>query len=341
VDDPIERAVERAITTMRENLGEPLTVDDMARAAMFSKFHFTRFFQRVTGVSPGRFLSALRLQQAKRLLVTTSLNVADISLRVGYNSVGTFSSRFSRSVGLSPTTFRKLGGFANEFPPDNSRSQAYPSSAASVRGNVLPHWPEHRGAIFIGLFPDRIPEGRPVRCAVLPGPGAFQLENVPEGDWYLLAHCATGGPQDILRDPGDQPSDVLVGTLGPLTVRTGTTSSADVQLKPLRVLDPPVLLALVDARMIAAAVEAELAAEAELAGEAELAAEAELDGRSGGVPGGSGWSQPHELPAWSTWPGSGRHGGADRPGTGQPDLGQLGSDPPGSDPYADVVGSGD
>ena len=48
----IEKAILRAITTMRENLGEQLTVDDMARSAMFSKFHFTRIFQRVTGVSP-------------------------------------------------------------------------------------------------------------------------------------------------------------------------------------------------------------------------------------------------------------------------------------------------
>ena len=47
-----ERAVERAIDTMRIDMSQQLTVDDMARAAMFSKFHFTRVFQRVTGVSP-------------------------------------------------------------------------------------------------------------------------------------------------------------------------------------------------------------------------------------------------------------------------------------------------
>ena len=127
-----ELAVERAIDTMQDDLSEQLTVDDMARAAMFSKFHFTRMFQRVTGVSPGRFLSAMRLQAAKRLLVTTSLNVTDISVRVGYNSVGTFSSRFSRSVGLSPTTFRRMGGYAPRIgtsaPPAPGRT--------SIRGRV-------------------------------------------------------------------------------------------------------------------------------------------------------------------------------------------------------------
>src|SRR5215212_10512242 len=67
MEKAIEQAVGRVIETMRENLGEQLTVDDMARTAMFSKFHFSRFFQRVTGVSPGRLLSAMRLQEAKHL----------------------------------------------------------------------------------------------------------------------------------------------------------------------------------------------------------------------------------------------------------------------------------
>jgi AraC family transcriptional regulator len=64
MDAVVLRAVERAVETMRDNLGERLTIDDLARSAMFSKFHFSRVFQRVTGVSPGRFLSAMRLDVA-------------------------------------------------------------------------------------------------------------------------------------------------------------------------------------------------------------------------------------------------------------------------------------
>lgn len=110
VDDAIEKAVQRVIESMHENLAQQITVDDMARTANFSKFHFCRVFQRVTGTSPGRFLTALRIQRAKHLLVSTSLNVKDISHEVGYSSVGTFSSRFSSSVGVPPGRFRKLGG---------------------------------------------------------------------------------------------------------------------------------------------------------------------------------------------------------------------------------------
>jgi AraC family transcriptional regulator len=251
VDDSIEQAVSRAITAMRENLGDQLTVDDMARAAMFSKFHFTRIFQRVTGVSPGRFLSALRLQRAKHLLVSTSLSVADISLRVGYNSVGTFSSRFSRSVGMSPTIYRRMRGFTSHVPTEAPQNPERVSSAR-VYGHIWPARAEP-GTVFIGLFPERIPEGRPVRFAVLPGPGQYHLDDVPQGTWYLLAHSVTAGPEELSRDPEAMDRAVSVATCGPLSIRKDTSTCSDLRLKPIRALDPPVLMALVDARKFALA----------------------------------------------------------------------------------------
>ncbi len=107
MDEFAARAVQRAIEDMRGKLEEPITIDDMARVALFSKFHFSRVFQRHTGVSPARFLSGLRLDEAKRLLATTTLKVTDISARVGYRSPGTFSARFKTCVGVSPTQYRK------------------------------------------------------------------------------------------------------------------------------------------------------------------------------------------------------------------------------------------
>lgn len=112
MDSVAEIAVRRAIEFMYGNFSESITVDSLARAAMYSKFHFTRVFRAVTGVSPGRFLSAIRIQESKRLLVYTDWSVLNISIQVGYNSVGTFSSRFRRIVGCSPTTYRKLDGYA-------------------------------------------------------------------------------------------------------------------------------------------------------------------------------------------------------------------------------------
>ncbi len=237
-----EQSVQRVIESIYRNIGEPITIDDMARTAMFSKFHFARIFQRTTGVSPGRFLSAVRLQEAKKLLLSTSLSVADISHQVGYSSVGTFSSRFKRSVGLSPTVYRELGGHTPRIHADSRR---FGARTAVLTGNVLP--PRHakeQGPVFLGLFPDIILEGAPVRCAVLEEPGPFRLENVPEGDWYLLVQSVMSGDEEIL---GDEPPTVAAH--GPITVRPGMTlGPLDVRLHPMRAIDPPSLLALLDVR---------------------------------------------------------------------------------------------
>jgi AraC-like DNA-binding protein len=246
VADQAEEAVERVIKTIHSNLGEPLTIDDMARAALFSKFHFSRLFQRVTGVSPGRFLSAVRLAEAKKLLVSSSLNVAEISLRVGYTSVGTFSTRFTRSVGLSPTSFRRLGGHVTHIP------QGGPASAgASVRGRVSHRSGDFTG-VFLGLFPDRIPEGRPVRCTILDGPGSFRLDHVPEGTWHLLSQSVGVSRDEAVTGVFDGEDQLSVGSYGPITVRRGeVVRGANLRLHPVRSLDPPVLLALLDVRRTA------------------------------------------------------------------------------------------
>jgi AraC family transcriptional regulator len=236
-----ERAVGRVIDKMRDNLSEPLTVDDMARAAMFSKFHFTRVFQRVTGTSPGRFLSAIRLQEAKRLLITTRLNVAEISMRVGYNSVGTFSTRFTRSVGLSPTVYRRMGGYTQRIPVQSrghERNTIVGTADASVEKSVP-------GPIFMGLFPQRIPEGRPVRCMVLDEPGEFFFAGVPDGSWYLLCHSVAGDLLNLHQQ------SVAVASVGPIVVRGTRTFPINVRLKPASKIDPPVLLALLDSRKAA------------------------------------------------------------------------------------------
>ncbi|MEU8261620.1 AraC family transcriptional regulator [Micromonospora sp. NPDC048999] len=250
MNESTERAVRRAIITMRNNLGEQITVEDLAQAAGFSKFHFSRVFLQVTGVSPGRFLSALRLQRAKTLLVSTALSVSDISLCVGYHSVGTFSSRFSRSVGMSPTLFRQRAGFALAITTDTRFPRGL-ASGARIYGTISRNHPGS-GLIFLGLFADRIPEGRPVRCAVLDEPGEFQFDTMPRGSWYLLAQTVTGDPHAATVRGGGT-GQVLVATYGPITVRVDTRLTVDLRLEPARELDPPVLLALPDARKLALA----------------------------------------------------------------------------------------
>src|SRR3954451_12345611 len=91
---------------MWSRYNEPLSLDEIADTPILSKFYFSRVFRSMTGTSPGRFLSAIRLFKAKHLLLQTPLSVTEIAYMVGYNSLGTFTSRFSRSVGDSPGRYR-------------------------------------------------------------------------------------------------------------------------------------------------------------------------------------------------------------------------------------------
>ncbi|MGA4844420.1 helix-turn-helix domain-containing protein [Streptomyces sp. G45] len=249
MESAAEQAVTRVISAMYENLGEEITIDDMAETAMFSKFHFTRMFKGMTGTSPGRFLSALRLQEAKRLLVSTELNIADISNIVGYQSVGTFSSRFKSSVGLAPTTYRQLGGFAERI----NTVASGPTGRArplSLRGTVHAPQGSPAGFVFIGLFPGCIPQGRPVRCEVLDRPGPYLLEDVPEGTWHVLVQSVPYGMEEV-EGTGEDASP-SIGAYGPVTMSEDTLPKpADIELRPMGALDPPVLLALLDMRMAA------------------------------------------------------------------------------------------
>jgi AraC-like DNA-binding protein len=90
---------------------EPLGVDDLARSAGLSRAHFSREFRRAFGDSPHAYLLTRRLERAAALLRTTDRSVADICFSVGLQSVGSFTTSFTRTYGVSPTVYRA------GFPP--------------------------------------------------------------------------------------------------------------------------------------------------------------------------------------------------------------------------------
>jgi AraC-like DNA-binding protein len=90
---------------------EALGVDDMARAAGLSRAHFSREFRRAFGESPHQYLLTRRLERAAALLRTTDNSVAEICFSVGLQSVGSFTTSFTRTYGMSPSAFRAA------FPP--------------------------------------------------------------------------------------------------------------------------------------------------------------------------------------------------------------------------------
>jgi AraC-like DNA-binding protein len=111
---------------------EPLGVDDLAQAAGLSRAHFSREFRRTFGVAPHAYLLTRRLERAAALLRTTDRSVADICVSVGLQSVGSFTTSFTRTFGKSPTVYR------SSFPPAAEQARV---PACIVRAYARP---QHR-----------------------------------------------------------------------------------------------------------------------------------------------------------------------------------------------------
>jgi AraC family transcriptional regulator len=97
----------RAKEIMRTRLASNLTIADVAAECRLTPSHFARSFRRSTGVAPHEFLSQLRIDEAKRLMLSTKLPLADVALICGFGDQSYFSRVFSRHVGASPGAWRR------------------------------------------------------------------------------------------------------------------------------------------------------------------------------------------------------------------------------------------
>jgi AraC family transcriptional regulator len=239
-------AVELVIAAMHRHEDGALYLHTMAEMANLSPYHFARTFREVTGIPPGEFLKAVRLERAKRLLLGTEMGVAEVCFEVGYESVETFATRFKDLVGLPPGRMRRL---PEELHAALDRTggwyQSLPSSPEEAGVSFRVHGHDLGGSvIFVGLFRTAVPQGRPVAGTVLGAPGSHRLHPVPDGHYHLMA-AALPRSEDPWRllAPGDA---LRVGRARrPLTVRGGRVGGqADVTLRPVLPTDPPVLVAL-------------------------------------------------------------------------------------------------
>lgn len=249
----MQKSVQQAISSMHSRYFDSMTLKEIASEVFVSPYHFSRIFSRAMGVTPGRYLAAIRLFEAKRLLLTTSLTVSDIVCSVGYNSVGTFTSRFTRAVGMSPTQYRDPGvsrllvAASADFQrlPTleamhealHGRGPAHPTGS-SITGTL--ELPLSAGPVnvLVGVFSSPIPQQAPVAYQALTCSETAELaiHGVPAGRWTVIA---------LARPTGASAETVLIGNIRqPLTVTAGNTATVNLRMRALEPTDPPLAFTL-------------------------------------------------------------------------------------------------
>jgi AraC family transcriptional activator FtrA len=110
IDQPVpvtrDSALQRVQDWALERLGEPLTVEDLARQANTSPRHLTRRFNAELGITPLRWLQGERIRLAQRLLEQTELSIQRVAERAGFGSAVAFRRQFAEVVGTTPARYR-------------------------------------------------------------------------------------------------------------------------------------------------------------------------------------------------------------------------------------------
>ncbi|MBW7455189.1 helix-turn-helix transcriptional regulator [Paenibacillus sepulcri] len=240
--------IDEVIAFIHQNIYDPLPLSLLAGHIAYSPYHFTRIFKERIGLPPLYYVSSLRLQKAKDLLLRTNLSIRDIGLEIGQQSLGTFTTRFTEKVGMTPSDFRNSTQQANshfnslEKLKDWQTAQLVSDRHDRVEGSIQAEIP-FEGIILIGLFAKPIPEGFPLYGTVLPSLGGFCFTGVKPGTYYLMATTISWGtqgvdlllPQATLRTRSKKPIFVGPNTIVP---------HQQVMLHVPRLDDPPILISL-------------------------------------------------------------------------------------------------
>ena len=219
-----EERILRAQSYLNERLDEELHLDDLARVACLSPFHFHRVFRGMTGETVGAFVRRFRMQRAASQLKSSGKPVTDIAFDAGYDSLEGFSRAFHDHYGSAPSAWRETNAQrAPDATPREVRVIHRDAAEALFLRHVGPYaaigpvfgrlfeWAGRQG-LLAGPFeavgipyddPDVTPPEK-IRCdaaLLLPKPvqasGEVKSVSLPERDYAVVRHT---GPYDRLSD---------------------------------------------------------------------------------------------------------------------------------------------
>ena len=102
-----QRRIHRVIDYISSNISEDITLERLAGIAGYSAFHFARKFTLATGISPHRYISRIRLENAMAELATGKLPLAEVALNARFSSQASFTRAFHRTTGMTPKEYQR------------------------------------------------------------------------------------------------------------------------------------------------------------------------------------------------------------------------------------------
>ena len=241
------QAVEKVLHYMKSNLSHSLSLEELAEVAYISPYHFHRVFSEVTGISPGKFLTALRIQKARDLVLQTDAPIIEICYESGYNSVSAFTTTFTELVGTAPTRLRLL------LNPDECPLRALVATSVvkqqkvrrepSLRGRIVLNG-KFQELIFVGVFPTGIPCRWPVAGGIFSNSNYYSIHGVPDGVFKVFG--AAFGSSNVRSSDLLAPHPSFVARCrSSISVENGVAKkTADLVFRPSASIDPPILTAL-------------------------------------------------------------------------------------------------
>lgn len=145
MSDAYKARINRVMDHIERHLDRPLPLDELARVACFSPFHFHRIFSAMTGESLGAFVQRLRLEKAaSQILYNRQKPITDVALDCGFSSSAVFARSFRAHFGVSASQWRAAGGPAQrkmcKTVSNHGQPPGNPGKATSVSaGHLDPH----------------------------------------------------------------------------------------------------------------------------------------------------------------------------------------------------------
>jgi AraC family transcriptional regulator len=107
VKEELRTRIQKAVEYIQDNYNEDISLDHLATISTMSKFHFTRTFKQIIGMSPYQYIASKRIDNAKMFLKNSHLSITEIAYEVGFSTPTSFYKFFTKSEGISPSQFRK------------------------------------------------------------------------------------------------------------------------------------------------------------------------------------------------------------------------------------------